>query len=170
MQKVPAILLLAATVAVGACANRQRPAPAVPPSETKVEFIREMAPLPGVTEGEVAVTPTVQSVFDTTWPRVSGEVSTLTTPEQLARISGWAPGLTATCTLPEDWIARMPMAPIGTTARGEVVFGQTAEQSPVNLPSQSGVVYRRVIVAAAVDPATRTIPRVYVTIRGWAEE
>jgi hypothetical protein len=167
---IPALLAIGAALATTACGRRAHPAPRLPPPLTSVVFIREMDPLPGVNAQPVAVTPGVRSVFDTAWPRVSGEVTALATPDELTGISRWARGLMPGHTLPEDWIGRMPMEPVGTTAQGEVVFSQTPEQSPVDLPSQTAIVRRRLIVAAVVDPASRTIPRVYVTIRGWAEE
>jgi hypothetical protein len=65
----------------------------------------------------------------------------------------------------------MPMHPIGASSDARrVLMGQTAEESRVVLPSHNAVVFRRLVVAAEFDRDSGRIGRVFVTIRGWAEE
>ncbi len=143
--------------------------PVVAPA-ADVRFVPEMEPLPGVTEAALAITPGVRMAFDAAWERARPAVAARVNPAALAEISRWAKEQTAGAPLSPGWLDALPMDPMGRTDAGLAVFGQSAEQSTAVLPSHSPLVRRRLIVAPVFDPATRTIPIVFVTIRGWAEE
>ncbi len=143
-------------------------APAVAPA-ADVRFVPEMEPLPGVSEAPVAVTPGMVAAFHAVWGEVRSDVAARVTPEELAGISRWARAETQSATLTPGWINTLKMEPIGREG-GFAVFGQRAVTGGVELASHSPLVRRRLIVAPVFDPATRTIPTVFVTIRGWAEE
>ncbi len=135
-----------------------------------VVFVPEMEPLPGVTEAPLALTPGAREAFVAAWKRARPSVVARVTPAALAGISRWAKPQTSGAALPAGWIETLPMVPMGRTDAGWTVYGQSAERSTIDLPSHAPTVHRRLIVAPAFDPATRSIPTVFVTIRGWAEE
>ena len=90
---------------------------------------------------------------------------------ELAAASRWAADRTRTAVLPADWAKSLRLEPRAvTTDDRRILFAQDAQASPVELPSHSPVVFRRLVVGAVFDRAGGNIPVVYITIRGWAEE
>ncbi len=137
-----------------------------------VEFVPEMERFDrGVDESPVAVTPGVRSAFESAWAGVRASVAARVTAAELAGISRWAVEETRGFAPEPGWIGSLAMEPIGGSADGRyVLFGQRAEGSAARLPGHSPIVQRRLIVAPVFDVQSRSIGRVLVTIRGWAEE
>lgn len=134
-----------------------------------VVFVPEMEPLPGIDERETTMTSASRAAFDAAWARVRPSVAGRVTGDEIVAASRWAREQTRGFAPDPGWIDSMPMEPIGASG-GSIVVGQRAETSPVVLPTHAAVVHRRLIVAAVFDPARGAIDRVFVTIRGWAEE
>jgi len=156
------------------------PAPSQPPTPPnaakgalQVQFIAETAPYPAeLGTGAPAVALADSERFHGAWAAARVAIESQVTVHNLVEISRWAKRETMGATLPRGWPERLPMSPIGATADGRtVLFGQSeAAQSPVELPSHTSVVHRRLLAAAAYDRQAGAITAVYVTIRGWAEE
>lgn len=183
------VCIPAIAAALGACASPPPRAPLPPPTplveppapgpsarpapapDVRVVFVPEMQPLaPDVSETPPAVAGADLAGFRVAWEQVRGAAEAAATPEALAGVSLWAREQTTGARLPRGWIDELPMEPMARTAAGRPVFGQPAERSTADLPSHLPIVKRRVVVAAEYDAATRTITRVFVTIRGWVEE
>ncbi|HUN81315.1 MAG TPA: hypothetical protein VMV81_07365 [Phycisphaerae bacterium] len=70
-----------------------------------------------------------------------------------------------------DQLRTMPLRPITASSdRTSVAFSLGARESTIDVGAQLMIVKRRLIVAALYDPQTRSITKIYVTIRGWAED
>lgn len=136
----------------------------------RVQFVAEMEPLPGGFGPGSGPSAAQKAGFEAAWSSVRGLVADQVTAAELVAISRWAAEQTRSAHLPAGWIDRMPMAFQGRNAAGDLLFSQDAESSTVDLPTHAAVVHRRLIVAAAYDPAAARITDAYITIRGWAEE
>lgn len=140
--------------------------------EVALVFIPEMGPYPAEFGGAArGLSASEQAAFVQAWRAAGPDIEASVTAAKLVEISRWAVQQTAGATLERGWAAAMPMHPIGESADGQrVLMGQTAEESRVVLPSHNAVVFRRLLAAAEFERESGRIARVFVTIRGWAEE
>jgi hypothetical protein len=144
--------------------------PAPIPASPGVQFVAEMEPFPGGFGPGSGPSAAEKAGFETAWTAARGLVADRVTPAELVAISRWAREQTRSAALPTGWIEQIPMTFQGRNSAGVLLFSQSAEESPVDLPTHAAVVRRRLIVAAAYDPAAPRITDAYITIRGWAEE
>ena len=108
--------------------------------------------------------------FRGAWLSIQGSVEAQVTADALSEISRYD-AVSPNPTLETGWTSGMPMEPLASTPDGRfVLFGQRAEQSPVALPTNQPLVFRRLVVLASYDRSVQSINTVYATIRGWAEE
>ncbi len=140
----------------------------VPP----VEFIAEMQPWPSefgpLTAG--FLDPSYGDSVRTQWQSHAASVAQQLTSEHLLGISRWAKTEMATFTVSAAQIASLTFGPEAQTLNREQVLYSQCLSEGVPLPSHHPLVFRRLIIAASFDTATRRICRFYVTIRGRREE
>jgi hypothetical protein len=129
------------------------------------QFAREFTgPAPSMTQAEL-------DAFKREWERSKPWLLRHVVESDLVAISRWAVPQMRRFSLPPDWVEHIPMRPLRTAAKGRLVlFSQRPEESGVSLPSHRGIVHRRLVLAAVYNRDAATIHKVYVTIRGWAEE
>ena len=108
--------------------------------------------------------------FEAAWASARKLIEQAVTPDSIAGITRYR-GQGSTPVLNPDWVSRMPMRALGATEDQRVVlFGQTPEESPIALPTERPLVYRRLVLLASYDLRSRSIDTVYATIQGWVEE
>jgi hypothetical protein len=139
-------------------------------SAPELVFLQELEPWPEEFASEAAPSAADLERFQKAWAKVRGKVEPKVTVSKLEEISLENEKGSAV-TLTPGWSASIPMNPVGMSRdKKRILFAQDTEESGVHLPPDKGIVHRRLLVGAVFDRSTGTIPKVYVTIRGWAEE
>ena len=129
-------------------------------SAPELVFLQELEPWPEEFASEAAPSAADLERFQKAWAKVRGKVEPKVTVSKGSAV-----------TLTPGWSASIPMNPVGMSRdKKRILFAQDTEESGVHLPPDKGIVHRRLLVGAVFDRSTGTIPKVYVTIRGWAEE
>jgi hypothetical protein len=142
-----------------------------PRGEPHVEFVPEMAEFAESLGSPPPVLPAREREdFEAKWEAAQPVVARGVTPEALVGISRWAREETRSFHLDSGWLAHLPMNPMRADASGTVVILGQEPGDGVPLPSHNSLVFRRLVVCVEYDRGAGAIRRVYVTIRGWAEE
>jgi hypothetical protein len=145
--------------------------PSVMQRTPEVIYLKEMAPWPDDFGSGAAPALADLERFKRAWDAARSQIEPKVSAADLASISGWAKEQTQGAKLSPGWLASLPMHPVAVSHDGaQILFAQEAGESNVVLPSHSPVVFRRVLAVPVFDRTSGTIPRVYITIRGWAEE
>jgi hypothetical protein len=160
-------LFLLGAILLSACSSvTPTPSVALPP----VVWIPEMQAFNEDFSSKASPTNLETESFQAQWQVMRDPVATQVSTDTLVRISHWAQEQTKGTILPKDWIASVPMNPIGATKDGKrLLFSQSTEQG-VSLPVHAPIVFRHLIVGAAYDRDAQSISKIYITIRGWREE
>lgn len=145
-----------------------------------VEFVAEMAPLPG-NEGEKPIAEPsapvscAREVLVSQIADVQASLAASVTPEKLAEISRYAKDKEIP-QLPASWVASVQLHPLhfeeaaAGDGDGVVVFGNKTKEG-FNLPSHvPGIVFRKLVIRVYVSSAHKRISKIVVSIRGWCEE
>ena len=142
-------------------------------SELDLVFVPEMDRLAGEFTASSALVLTDEELgsFEAHWSALRPLIKEKVTPESISKISRWAGAETIGVSLAAEWLESMPMYPLRSSSNGSaILFGQTPEDSSVELPSHLPIVHRRLILAAVFYRDSQQIGRVFLTIQGWAEE
>ena len=143
----------------------------MPVSFPEVVFLPEMQPLEAGYTTKPILSPLKESQdFYKKWNSILDFLAEQITTEKLMSISRWAKEEMKAYILPEKELKKIIMDALESSEDGRYIhFSQKAEQGLV-LPSHSPVVFRRMVLYAVYDIKNNNISKVYVTIRGWAEE
>jgi hypothetical protein len=165
-------LLILIPITLVSCSEgtESMPRPPTPIPQPEIIWVAEMEPF-GQEFSSPAILPSGEiEAFDQAWEGVRANVAVQISPESLITISRWAVTETKGLSLTKGWIAHVPMHPIGLTQDGNQALFSQSTQEGIPLPAHSPIVRRRLVVAAVYDRARHSVPQVYISIRGWAEE
>ena len=133
-------------------------------------WIPEMQAFDEDFSGKASPTSLEIKAFQSQWRQMCDSIAAQVSVGSLVSISHWAQEQTKSTVLLNDWIASVPMNPMGATKEGKrILFSQPVEQG-VPLPVHVPIVFRRLMVGAVYDRDVQAIAKIYITIRGWSEE